>query len=231
MSEYTKSIAIDGPAGAGKSTVAKKVAAALNFAYVDSGAIYRTCALYFIEKFGEKAAEAVKNNEILAEELKKFEIDFKITANSGFSVMLNGSEVGEKIRTQQVSRFVPVVASLVPVREKVNLKLQQFSKENTVVMDGRDIGTCVLPMSKLKIFLTASAEIRADRRLKELFEKGEKANFEEVLKDVKNRDKMDEERPIAPLKKADDAVNLDTSHMDITGAVNFIVEHAKKRFA
>ncbi|MEZ7892288.1 MAG: (d)CMP kinase [Candidatus Wallbacteria bacterium] len=228
--EYTKSIAIDGPAGAGKSTVAKRAAAELNFTYVDSGAIYRTCALYFIEKFGEGAAEAVKNHDLLIKELNSFELDFKISTEVGFGVLLNGTEVGEKIRTQQVSRFVPVVASLIPVREKVNAKLQEFSKDHTVLMDGRDIGTCVLPMSRLKIFLTASAEIRAERRLKELFEKGEKANFEEVLKDVKNRDKMDEERPVAPLKKADDAVLLDTSNMDINGAVKFIVDYARQRF-
>lgn len=230
MSEKTRSIAIDGPAGAGKSTIAKRVAASLGFAYVDSGAIYRTCALYFVEKFGGEALRTVEDPALLAAEIKKFEIGFRVSDKLDFTVLLDGRDVGGKIRTQEVSRFVPQVASRVPVREKVNERLREFARENRVVMDGRDIGTCVLPSSTLKIFLTASAEVRAERRLRELIGKNEKANFEEVLKDVVERDRLDETRPVAPLVRADDAVTVDTTAMGIDQVVEAIMELARKRF-
>lgn len=229
LKNYTKSLAIDGPAGSGKSTVAKVVAQKLGFTYVDSGAIYRTCALYFIERFGPDAKSKITDGTLLAAELKKFDINFTVT-DSNFTVLLNGDPVGNKIRTEEVSRFVPNVASLPLVRDKVNEKLRGFAATHPVVMDGRDIGTCVLPDSILKVFLTAKPEVRAKRRFDELISKGDSAVFEKVLEDVVNRDKMDETREIAPLKMADDAAELDTSNMNAAEVIAAIVKMAEKSF-
>ena len=229
MKNYTKSLAIDGPAGSGKSTVAKKVAEKLGFTYVDSGAIYRTCALYFIERFGTGAKVKITDESVLFPELKKFDIDFTVS-DSNFTVLLNGEPVGARIRTEEVSRFVPNVASLPAVRDKVNEKLRGFAAAHPVVMDGRDIGTCVLPDSVLKVFLTAKPEVRAKRRFDELIEKGNGAVFEKVLEDVITRDRMDETRAIAPLKMACDAVELDTSEMNAAEVIEAIVKMSEKSF-
>ncbi len=229
LKNFTKSLAIDGPAGSGKSTVAKKVAEKLGFTYVDSGAIYRTCALYFIERFGPEAKVRITDGSVLSSELKKFDIGFMVS-DSNFTVLLNGESVGNRIRTEEVSRFVPLVASNPPVRDKVNEKLRSFAATHPVVMDGRDIGTCVLPDSVLKVFLTAKAEVRAKRRFDELIAKGDSAVFEKVLEDVVSRDRMDETRAIAPLKMADDAVELDTSDMSAAEVIAKIVKMAEKSF-
>jgi len=226
---FTKSLAIDGPAGSGKSTVAKKVAEKLGFTYVDSGAIYRTCALYFIERFGPEAKAKITDGSVLLAELKKFDIGFTVS-DSSFTVLLNGEPVGNRIRTEEVSRFVPSVASNPPVRDKVNEKLRSFAATHPVVMDGRDIGTCVLPDSVLKVFLTAKAEVRAKRRFDELIAKGDSAVFEKVLEDVVSRDRMDETRAIAPLKMSGDAVELDTSDMNAAEVIAAIVKMAEKSF-
>jgi len=229
LKNYTKSLAIDGPAGSGKSTVAKKVAEKLDFTYVDSGAIYRTCALYFIERFGADAKNKITEGKTLSDELKKFDISFTVS-DSNFTVLLNGKPVGNRIRTEEVSRFVPSVASIPPVRDKVNEKLRSFAAAHPVVMDGRDIGTCVLPDSVLKIFLTAKAQVRAKRRFDELIAKGDSAVFERVLEDVVSRDKMDETRAVAPLKMASDAIELDTSDMNAAEVIDVIVKMAEKSF-
>ncbi len=230
MSGKTNSIAIDGPAGAGKSTVARKVAAALSFAYVDSGAIYRTAALYFIEKYGEKAKDVIADDELMKKELEKFEIDFKIDSSLNFIVLLNSADVSSKIRTQQVSNFVPCAAANPALREKVNQSLRAFALNNKVVMDGRDIASCVLPDSRLKIFLTAASEIRARRRYDELSAKGEKTNFEIIHAEVIKRDEMDEKRSVAPLIKTEDALLLDSSNMSAAEAADYIVRLAKNEY-
>lgn len=230
-SNRTNSIAIDGPAGAGKSTVAKRVAAALKFAYVDSGAIYRTAALYFIEKFGVDAAKIIGDAELIKKELAYFDIDFKIDEELNFKVLLNSVDVSSKIRTQQVSNFVPFAASNKDVREKVNLRLRAFAAENKVVMDGRDISSCVLPASRLKIFLTADAKIRAKRRYDELIAKGESAELNDILNEVIKRDAMDEKREIAPLVKTADALLVDCSNMTADEVVDYIVSLGVKEFA
>jgi len=230
LNETTQSIAIDGPAGAGKSTIAKRVAAGLGFAYVDSGAIYRTCALYFVEKFAADSRGAVEDPVRLAAEIDNFDIGFVVTEKLDFKVLLNGRDVSGRIRTQEVSRFVPEVASRIPVRDKVNKRLREFAATHRVVMDGRDIGTCVLPASRLKVFLTASPEVRAERRLRELIEKNEKATFEAVYKDVVERDRMDETRPVAPLVKAGDAVEVDSTAMNIDQVVSTILDLSRERF-
>lgn len=230
MNGKTKSFAIDGPAGAGKSSVAKTVAKMTGLTYVDSGAIYRTCALYFIDNHGEQALSRFSDEQWLRGELQKFDIDFSATGKTGFTVLLNGEDVGARIRTEAVSRFVPKVASLVPVREKVNERLRAFAATHAVIMDGRDIGTCVLPDSMLKVFLTARPEVRARRRFDELVAKGEKADLPAVLADVIARDEMDERRPVAPLKKADDAVLVDTSEMTEKEVVDTLAKMASEKF-
>jgi cytidylate kinase len=226
----TNSIAIDGPAGAGKSTVAKRVAASLKFAYVDSGAIYRTVALYFIEKYGGDAVKVMGDSELIKKELACFDIDFKIDVDLNFKVLLDSADVSSKIRTQQVSNFVPFAASNKDVREKVNLRLRAFAAENKVVMDGRDIASCVLPASRLKIFLTADAKIRAKRRYDELIAKNERAELDDILNEVIKRDAMDEKREIAPLVKTDDALLLDSSNLSAEEVVNYIVSLGVKEF-
>lgn len=227
----TNSIAIDGPAGAGKSTVAKRVAAALKFAYVDSGAIYRTAALYFIEKYGGGAVKVIGDSELVKKELACFNIDFKIDEELDFKVLLDSADVSSKIRSQQVSNFVPFVASNKDVREKVNLRLRAFAAENKVVMDGRDIASCVLPSSRLKIFLTADAKIRAKRRYDELIAKNEPAELNDILNEVIKRDAMDEKREIAPLIKTADALLLDSSNMNADEVVDYIVKLGVKEFS
>ncbi len=226
----TNSIAIDGPAGAGKSTVAKRVAAELKFACVDSGAIYRTAALYFIEKYGDGAEKAIEDKALLKEELKKFDIDFKVDQALNFTVLLDSVDVSSKIRTQKVSNFVARVASNPEVREKVNERLRSFALKNKVVMDGRDIASCVLPDSKLKVFLTADAKIRAKRRYDELVARGEAADLNDILAEVIKRDEMDEKRPVAPLVKTEDALLVDSSGMNAEEVIQHIVKLAKKEF-
>lgn len=230
MSVKTSSIAIDGPAGAGKSTVAKRVAETLKFAYVDSGAIYRTAALYFVEKYGDGAEAAINDKELLKSELAKFDIDFRIDENLNFIVLLDSVDVSSKIRTQRISNFVPRVASNIEVREKVNERLRGFALKNKVVMDGRDIASCVLPDSRLKIYLTADAKIRAKRRYDELIAKGDSADLADILAEVVKRDEMDEKRPVAPLVRVPDAELVDSSDMNADQVVEHITALARREF-
>jgi len=211
-------IAIDGPAGAGKSTIAKLVAKKLNIIYVDTGAMYRAVALYCIENSidynSKEEVEKVLDN-----------IDIKIThKDNNQRIILNNKDVTDLIRSTEVSKGSSAVATIYAVRIKMVEIQRNIAKNNSVVMDGRDIGTYVLPNAKIKVFLTASVDERAKRRHKELIEKGIKCDFEQIKKDIEERDKNDSTREFAPLKKADDAVEIDTTKLNIEEVVEKIIE-------
>jgi len=209
MKEKYFAIAIDGPGGAGKSSLARKLAQELSFIYVDTGAIYRTLALAAIRKEIDR-----KNEAAVMELLPKLNISMGYNDSGEQRMYLNGEDVTDLIRTPEVSVGASDVSAHGKVREYLLEMQRKLARENNVIMDGRDIGTVVLPDAELKILLTASSKARAERRLKELLEKGMNVTFEEVLKDIEYRDKQDSERKAAPLKKADDAVMVDTSDID-----------------
>ena len=216
-------IAIDGPAGAGKSTIAKKVAKELDFIYVDTGAMYRSMALYLIRK-GVKAEEKNKIIELLPE------IHVTLAYVDGEQhVYLNKEDVSSLIRNEEVSQMTSSVSTIPEVREALLSLQRNLAKENNVLMDGRDIGTCVLPNAELKIYLTASTKVRAKRRYDEMIEKGMECNLKELEASIKERDYRDMNREIAPLKQAEDAVFLDTSDMNIEEVVNAIIRLVKER--
>lgn len=216
-------IAIDGPAGAGKSTIAKKVAKELDFIYVDTGAMYRSMALYLIRK-GVKAEEKNKIIELLPE------IHVTLAYVEGEQhVYLNKEDVSSLIRNEEVSQMTSSVSTIPEVREALLSLQRNLAKENNVLMDGRDIGTCVLPNAELKIYLTASTKVRAKRRYDEMIEKGMECNLKELEASIKERDYRDMNREIAPLKQAEDAVFLDTSDMNIEEVVNAIIRLVKER--
>jgi len=210
-------VAIDGPAGAGKSTVAKEASKRLSVVYVDTGAMYRTVALYAIEKGVEK-----DNNAIISL-LDEIDIDIKYT-DGAQSIFLNGRDVSGLIRTNEVSMGASAVAVIPEVRLKLVELQRNLAKNQSVIMDGRDIGTYVFPNADVKIFLTASPETRAERRYIELIEKGLDADRETILKDIKKRDKNDSEREFAPLRQAHDAVLLDTSDLSLEEAISAAIE-------
>ena len=209
------SIAIDGPAGAGKSTIAKALAKELGYQYVDTGAIYRTVA-YFLDLLGVSPKD-VDGVERYIDELT---INIEYDEEGKQHMLMNGMDVSDDIRTQDISQKASLVSAHAVVRDMLLDMQRDVAKKYNVIMDGRDIGTVVLPKATVKIFLTASAEVRAKRRTDELLAKGQKANFEQTLKDIKQRDYQDMNRPIAPLKQAKDAVLLDTSDLDIAGVVD-----------
>ena len=202
-------IAIDGPAGAGKSTIAKKAAADLGFIYVDTGAMYRALALYFIRNGIDGAdEEAIKNA------LTQISVTLQYSGGTQ-QVLLNGENVSDLIRTEEVSRMTSVTSALGCVREKLLSLQQDMASAHDVIMDGRDIGTNVLPNADIKIYLTASVAERARRRYLEQKQKGGTSSLEEIEKDIIERDTRDKNRAIAPLRRAEDAVYLDTSDMNI----------------
>lgn len=205
----TYNIAIDGPAGAGKSTIARRVAKELSFIYVDTGAMYRAIALYHLrEQVDTDSETAVKDA------LKK--IDISITYENGEQqVLLNGENVSGQIRTEKVGNMASKISAIPCVREKLLDLQRELACKNNVVMDGRDIGTRILPEAQLKIYLTASADARAERRFKELTEKGISCSLEEIKQDIIKRDDQDMNRAIAPLTQAKDAIYLDSSNMTI----------------
>jgi len=214
----TKAIAIDGPSGAGKSTIAKKLAETLGFMYVDTGAMYRAVAFYCIENGIDTLDEAS-----VIKHLDDIAIDLKIIDGTQ-NVFLNGQNVSDKIRTQKVSKHTSQVAAIREVRARL-VKLQRvIAKNNNVVVDGRDIGTVVLPDADLKIFLTASIEARTLRRMKDLERLGNTPDFELLKKEIAARDERDENREVDPLRQADDAILLDSSNMTAEEVVNFIAK-------
>lgn len=214
-------VAIDGPAGAGKSTVAKAAAKKLGFIYVDTGALYRTVGVNALRKgIDPKDAEEVKAT------LDDIDVSLGFVDGSQH-VFLNGEDVSEEIRLPASSMAASAVSAIPEVREFLLSLQRDIAKKNNCLMDGRDIGTVILPDAQYKFFFTASAEIRADRRCKELKEKGIPADYETVLAEIKERDYNDSHRETAPLKQADDAVLIDSSYMTIEEAVDKIVSCIK----
>ena len=214
----SKQIAIDGPAGAGKSTIAKKVAAELGFIYVDTGAMYRAMALYMI-KNGIRADEPEKISAICES------ADITIRHENGEQVvLLNGENVNGLIRTEEVGNMASASSVNGDVRRKLVELQQKLASETDVVMDGRDIGTVVLPNADVKVYLTASSRVRAERRFKELTAKGENCDIDVIEKDIIERDYRDMHREISPLKQADDATLVDSSDMTIDEVAKTIVD-------
>ena len=203
------SIAIDGPAGAGKSTIAKKLAKELGFVYVDTGAIYRTVA-YFFDLWGV----APKDIDGIARYIDELNVAIEYDEDGVQHMIMNGMDVTNDIRTPEISQKASLISAHAIVREMLLDMQRDVAKQHDVIMDGRDIGTVVLPKATVKIFLTASAEVRAQRRCDELNAKGMKANYNQVLKDIQQRDYQDTHREIAPLKRAKDSVVLDTSDLN-----------------
>lgn len=211
-------IAIDGPAGAGKSTIAKKVAKELSYVYVDTGAMFRAMALYCIQNH-----ISVDEEEAVSKACEKISVSLSY-AEGEQQVLLNGENVNGFIRTEEVGNTASTISVYGKVREKL-LELQRsLAAQQDVIMDGRDIGTCVLPDAQVKIYLTASVETRGQRRFLELQEKGTACGLEEICADIKERDDRDMNREIAPLKQAEDAVVVDSSQMTIEEVVTAILE-------
>ena len=220
----TYSIAIDGPAGAGKSTIAKLLAKELGYYYVDTGAIYRTVA-YFMDLLGVSPKD-VDGVERYIDELT---IDIEYDEEGTQHMLMNGMDVTADIRTQDISQKASLVSAHAVVRDVLLDMQRDVAKKHNVILDGRDIGTVVLPKATVKIFLTADPAVRAKRRCDELNAKGQKANFDKVLKQIQQRDYQDTHREIAPLKQAKDAVKVDTSDLDIDAVVAAIKEIIGKK--
>lgn len=219
------SIAIDGPAGAGKSTMAKRVARDLGYVYVDTGAIYRTIG-YHVALYGI----GPKDIDGVTRLIDDVNIEIAYGEDGTQRMILNGADVTGELRTPQMSDYASKISAIPVVREFLLDVQRDMAKKHSVVMDGRDIGTVVLPDADVKIFLTASADVRAQRRLDELLARGDRnVTFQNVLEDMKERDYRDSHRPVAPLKQADDAVLLDTSELTIEESVAAIKEIIEKR--
>lgn len=217
-------IAIDGPAGAGKSTVAKTIAGTLGWIYVDTGAMYRTVGLAALRR-GIRIKEQSGQIEAMLPE-----IEIQLRCEGGIQrIFLDGEDVSEAIRTPEVSIAASDVSAIPAVRAALLVQQRRIAAQENVVMDGRDIGTVVLPDAEIKLFLTASARARAERRWKELSESGAKAEFSEVLADIEYRDQQDSERKIAPLKQADDAVLLDTTELTLEQTVAAILSLIREK--
>ncbi len=210
----TYSIAIDGPAGAGKSTIAKALAKELGYHYVDTGAIYRTVA-YFLDLLGVSP----KDVDGVTRYIDELTVQIEYDETGKQHMIMNGMDVSDEIRTQDISQKASLVSAHKVVRDVLLDMQRTVAKTHNVIMDGRDIGTVVLPNADVKIFLTATPEVRARRRTDELIAKGQKAEYPQILQEIKQRDHQDTTRPIAPLKQAKDAVLLDTSDLDIAGVL------------
>ena len=220
-------IAIDGFSSCGKSTMAKDLAREIGYIYIDSGAMYRAVTLYCIEKGLFQGKEIDEN--MLKEQIGQIQISFILDPQTGRPrTQLNGVDVEDKIRTMEVSSRVSIIAAISFVREALVTQQQEMGRAKGIVMDGRDIGTTVFPDAELKIFVTASAEIRAERRYKELQEKGEEANFDEILANVKERDHIDQTRAVSPLRRAEDALLLDNSQLTIAEQKAWLIEQFRK---
>ena len=216
-------IAIDGPAGAGKSTIAKEVARRLGFVYVDTGAMYRTMALHFI-----RSGIDPKDEQAVAASCRDVDVSLRYE-NGVQQVLLGGENVTGLIRTEEVGNMASATSVYKPVREKLVELQQALARRENVVMDGRDIGTCVLPDAPAKVYLTASSAVRAGRRYKELVEKGVECDLAEIERDIIDRDYRDMNRENSPLRQAEDAVLVDSSCMTVEQVIAAILEAAKSR--
>ncbi|ESL04417.1 cytidylate kinase [Catonella morbi ATCC 51271] len=215
-----KEIAIDGPAGAGKSTIAKKVAEKLGLVYVDTGAMFRGIALYMTEK-------GIEGNEVdrIKTELEKVKIDI-VYEDGEQQLILNDENVSKSIRKPEISKAASAFATIPEVRTRLLNLQRELAAKRPVVMDGRDIGSKVLPEATVKIFLTADVNVRAERRYKELTEKGENVDIADIMADIKSRDEQDIKRAVSPLTQAEDAVLVDTSSLSIDEVVDTIIKIA-----
>ncbi len=218
------SVAIDGPAGAGKSTIARQIAGQLGYLYVDTGAIYRTVGLYALRK----GVDPHSKGEVVSL-LDGLQVRMKVEADGIQHMYLDGEDVTNQIREPEISRYASAVSALPPVRAFLLEMQRELAETQNVVMDGRDIGTVVLPHATVKIFLTASPEVRAMRRWKELQQRGICDRYEDVLRDVIQRDYDDSHREIAPLRQAEDAVLADTSDLNLEESVALLLNIVKER--
>ncbi len=220
-------VAIDGFSSSGKSTMARRLAAAVGYRYVDSGAMYRAVALYGLEH-GLVTPEGNVDAAALVAALPLINIDFEIQPDGSQHTMLNGRDVEQDIRHLRVSNVVSPVAAIPEVRHRLVALQQNFGAQKGIVMDGRDIGTTVFPDAELKIYVNASAETRAQRRFKELVEKGSQVTYQEVLANVVNRDHIDRTREESPLRRADDAIDLDNSAMTLDEQDRWLLSQFEK---
>ncbi len=221
-----RSIAIDGPAGAGKSTLARALARELGYLYVDTGAIYRTVALR-----AREAGADPSDPEQVAPLLEDLDLRMDYGGDGVQRMYLSGRDVTETIRENEVSALASQVAALPAVREFLLEFQRKQAREHDVVMDGRDIGTVVLPQAGVKIFLTAAPEARARRRTAELLQRGQDADFDEILREIRQRDEQDENRPVAPLRQAEDAALLDTTNLDLKGSLEALLTLVRERLS
>ncbi|MEJ2584546.1 MAG: (d)CMP kinase [Robiginitalea sp.] len=220
------SIAIDGHSSTGKSTLARQLAKSLGYVYIDSGAMYRAVTLYALRN---GLVNGALDRDGLIGHLADLKLGFRLNEENGRSeIRLNGENVEKAIRTIEVSRHVSEVAAIPEVREKLVRLQRDMGKDKGVVMDGRDIGTVVLPDAELKLFMTAAPEIRAARRSKELLERGEEVSFEDVLKNVRHRDHLDSHREVSPLKQAGDAIRFDNSDMGLSEQFERVLSFARR---
>lgn len=217
-------VAIDGPSGAGKSTLARAAAAALGFLYVDTGAIYRTVGLSARDENVDPGDEPA-----VAAMLPSLRVELRYDEAGRQRMLLNGRDVSEEIRLPEISRYASAVSALPVVRAYLMETQRELARKHSVIMDGRDIGTVVLPDAEVKVFLTASAQARAERRCRELEERGTPQPFEEVLRDIEDRDFRDSHREAAPLRQAEDAVLLDTSALDFRQSLEALLAIIRER--
>ena len=217
-------VAVDGPSGAGKRTLARAAAAALGFLYVDTGAIYRTVGLSVRDRGVDPGDEAA-----VAEMLPPLRIELRYDGEGGQRMFLNGRDVSGEIRLPEISRYASAVSALPVIRAYLMETQRDLARKHDVIMDGRDIGTVVLPDAEVKVFLTASAQARAERRCRELEERGTPQPFEEVLRDIEDRDFRDTHREAAPLRRAEDAALLDTSALDFRQSLEALLEIIRER--
>ena len=221
-------IAIDGFSSCGKSTMAKDLARELGYVYVDTGAMYRCVTLYAL-RHGLFRADGTINLPQLEAEIPNINISFKLNKETGRpDTYLHNENVESEIRTMEVSSRVSPIAAVPFVRAALVAQQQKMGEDKGIVMDGRDVGTVVFPNAELKIFVTASAEVRAQRRYDELKAKGMEADFEEILENVKQRDYIDSHREVSPMRKADDAIELDNSHISIAEQKQWLIEQYKR---
>ncbi|MBQ1412212.1 MAG: (d)CMP kinase [Clostridia bacterium] len=211
-------VAIDGPSGAGKSSISREAARRLGFIYVDTGAMYRAAAVFIMQRRIDPD-DAEKIGAVLPM------MDIELRYEDGEQkVYLCGENVSRVIRTREVTRCAPIVSAQPKLRQCLSQMQQEMAQHHNIIMDGRDIGTVVLPNADVKIFLTASPEVRAQRRYKELLEKGMEADYDSVLADIRERDYYDENKPISPLRPAADSVLIDTSELDFEHSVQLVVD-------